>query len=114
MPTYAYLCDDCGNEVEVIQKMSDDPLTACDSCGGGLRKKMFPVGIVFKGPGFYVNDYANKKSATKETALPAATTDTKTEAKADSTPDAKTETKTETKTESAPKTETKTPAASAA
>jgi hypothetical protein len=41
--------------------MSDSPLSTCDRCGGDLRKKMFPVGIAFKGSGFYVNDYAAKK-----------------------------------------------------
>jgi predicted nucleic acid-binding Zn ribbon protein len=37
--------------------MSDEPLTICADCGGPLRRLMFPVGIVFKGSGFYVNDY---------------------------------------------------------
>jgi predicted nucleic acid-binding Zn ribbon protein len=41
--------------------MSDEPLTTCADCGGSLRKLLFPVGIVFKGSGFYVNDYKNKE-----------------------------------------------------
>lgn len=77
MPTYAYQCDACGSEVEVFQKMSDEPLTECDSCGGVLKKRMFPVGIVFKGSGFYVNDYAKKSSNASSTAAPAPATETK-------------------------------------
>jgi putative FmdB family regulatory protein len=65
MPTYGYQCTACGNGFEVVQKMSDAALTTCDLCGGELRKKIFPVGIAFKGSGFYVNDYANKGGAVK-------------------------------------------------
>lgn len=60
MPTYEYECSGCGNAFEAFQKMSDDPLTKCEACGGVLKKRVFPVGIVFKGSGFYVNDYARK------------------------------------------------------
>ena len=71
MPTYAYQCEACNAEIEVVQKMSDAPLTKCDSCGGKLQKRMFPVGIVFKGSGFYVNDYAkNGGSAVNPAAAP--------------------------------------------
>lgn len=73
MPTYAYHCDACGSDFEVFQKMSDEPLTECDSCGGPLKKRMFPVGIVFKGAGFYVNDYAAKSHASSTTAAAPAT-----------------------------------------
>jgi putative FmdB family regulatory protein len=75
MPTYAYRCHSCGAEIEIVQKMSDEPLKICESCGGKLQKLMFPVGIVFKGSGFYVNDYAKKRGAASSTtaAAPAAT-----------------------------------------
>ena len=63
MPTYGYQCTQCDNAFETVQKITDDPLTTCDVCGGPLRKKIFPVGIAFKGSGFYVNDYA--KTTTK-------------------------------------------------
>ena len=56
MPTYQYTCTDCGEQVEAVQKFSDDPLTVCPHCGGKLRKVFSPVGIVFKGSGFYRND----------------------------------------------------------
>ena len=57
MPIYEYQCDDCGASFEVMQKMSDDPLTACEKCGGPLRKVLHPVAIHFKGSGFYTTDY---------------------------------------------------------
>jgi putative FmdB family regulatory protein len=56
VPTYQYACTDCAERVEVVQKFSDDPLTVCASCGGRLRKVFSPVGIVFKGSGFYRTD----------------------------------------------------------
>ena len=57
MPIYEYQCDKCGASFEVMQKMSDDPLTECDKCGGTLRKVLHPVAIHFKGSGFYTTDY---------------------------------------------------------
>jgi predicted nucleic acid-binding Zn ribbon protein len=45
--------------VEVVQRMSDEPLRECKSCGGELRKVLFPPAVVYKGSGFYVTDYKN-------------------------------------------------------
>ena len=56
MPTYDYLCRDCGNVTEVIHSMLEDGPTVCEMCGGTLRRVLFPTGIIFKGPGFYRND----------------------------------------------------------
>ena len=56
MPTYQYRCTECSDELEVVQKFSDDPLTVCPACQGSLRKVFSPVGIVFKGSGFYRTD----------------------------------------------------------
>ena len=56
MPTYQYTCTECGEQVEVVQKFTDDALTVCTNCGGRLRKVFSPVGIVFKGSGFYRTD----------------------------------------------------------
>ncbi len=56
MPTYQYACTDCGDKSEVVQRFTDDPLTVCSLCGGKLRKVFSPVGIVFKGSGFYRTD----------------------------------------------------------
>jgi putative FmdB family regulatory protein len=56
VPTYEYACAECGERLEAVQKFTDDPLTVCPACGGKLRKLFSPVGIVFKGSGFYRND----------------------------------------------------------
>ncbi len=56
MPTYQYACTECGDRLEVVQRFSDDPLSVCAACGGRLRKVFSPVGIVFKGSGFYRTD----------------------------------------------------------
>jgi putative FmdB family regulatory protein len=56
VPTYEYACAECGERLEAVQKFSDDPLTVCPACGGRLRKLFSPVGIVFKGSGFYRTD----------------------------------------------------------
>jgi putative FmdB family regulatory protein len=68
MPIYGYECLDCGHGFEIVQKMTDANLTKCEACGGVLKKKIFPVGVVFKGSGFYVNDYASKGGAKEESA----------------------------------------------
>ena len=64
MPTYQYTCTECGEPVEAVQKFTDAPLTVCTACGGRLRKVFSPVGIVFKGSGFYRTDSRNGASAT--------------------------------------------------
>jgi putative FmdB family regulatory protein len=59
VPTYQYTCTDCAEPVEAVQKFTDEPLTLCAACGGRLRKVFSPVGIVFKGSGFYRTDSRN-------------------------------------------------------
>lgn len=63
MPTYQYVCTECGDQVEAVQKFTDDPLSVHDTCGGRLRKVFSPVGIVFKGSGFYRTDSRKASSA---------------------------------------------------
>lgn len=63
MPTYQYTCTECGEPLETVQKFSDEPLTVCPACGGRLRKVFSPVGIVFKGSGFYRTDSRNGAAA---------------------------------------------------
>ena len=75
MPTYQYTCTDCGEPVEAVQKFTDAPLTVCAACGGRLRKVFSPVGIVFKGSGFYRTDSRNGSSATAPAAKDKATAD---------------------------------------
>ncbi|MGZ4125262.1 MAG: FmdB family zinc ribbon protein [Actinomycetota bacterium] len=60
MPTYEYACTQCGQHVEVFQRLSEEPLTTCGACGGALRKVFHPAGIVFKGSGFYATDSRSK------------------------------------------------------
>lgn len=62
MPTYEYACVECGQHIEVVQSMSDPPLAVCSACGGRLRKVFAPIGIVFKGSGFYRTDSRGKSS----------------------------------------------------
>jgi putative FmdB family regulatory protein len=56
MPTYEYACKACGDHLEVVQSFKDDPLTECPKCSGELRKVFAPIGIAFKGSGFYKTD----------------------------------------------------------
>lgn len=56
MPTYQYVCTECGEPLEVVQKFSDDALTECPACNGKLRKVFSAAGIIFKGSGFYRTD----------------------------------------------------------
>jgi putative FmdB family regulatory protein len=65
MPIYEYACTACGERTEAKQGFDDPPLTECLKCGGKLRKLFSPVGIVFKGSGFYSTD--GRKSPSKAT-----------------------------------------------
>lgn len=57
MPTYTYQCENCGIRFDQFQHFSEEPLTICPECGKpALRKVYQPVGIVFKGKGFYATD----------------------------------------------------------
>ena len=59
MPTYVYECAKCGDEFELYQSFSEDPLKKHPGCGGKVAKVFQPVGIVLKGSGFYKNDSRN-------------------------------------------------------
>jgi putative FmdB family regulatory protein len=66
MPTYDYRCNECGHHFEAFQAMSAEPLTTCPLCGGPVERLIGAgAGLVFKGSGFYITDYKNKKSETK-------------------------------------------------
>jgi putative FmdB family regulatory protein len=56
VPTYDYRCKACGQDLEVFQSFTDEPLTTCEACGGELRKLFGAPGIAFKGSGFYKTD----------------------------------------------------------
>jgi putative FmdB family regulatory protein len=79
MPIYAYKCESCGHAKDVLQKMSDDPLSVCPACGNAtFRKQVTAAGFQLKGSGWYVTDFregqkpaANATSAAAETPKPA-------------------------------------------
>jgi len=110
MPTYVYACDTCGAQFEQFQSFKDEPLRTCPSCASALRRVFQPVGIVFKGSGWYITDSRKSGSATvsnddstgkaekTSTGDAAAPSETKSEAKSE--PAAKSETKSEAKSSS--------------
>lgn len=65
MPTYEYYCDACQENVEVFQKMSDEPLEVCPKCGEKALRRLISggSGLIFKGSGFYITDYKNKSTS---------------------------------------------------
>ncbi|MCC6146678.1 MAG: zinc ribbon domain-containing protein [Anaerolineaceae bacterium] len=66
MPIYTYRCENCGVRFERSQKFSDAPLTRCPECGKkALHKVYTPVGIVFKGSGFYATDHRSPSGMAK-------------------------------------------------
>jgi putative FmdB family regulatory protein len=60
MPIYEYRCDQ-GHTFEVMQRMTDDPLTSCSTCEAPVQRVFHPVAVHFKGSGFYNTDYGKKK-----------------------------------------------------
>jgi len=67
MPTYTYTCDNCGVRFDRHQKFSDKPLSKCPECSEeALRKVFTPVGIVFKGSGFYATDHRSPSGASRK------------------------------------------------
>jgi putative FmdB family regulatory protein len=60
MPIYEYRCDQ-GHTIEVMQRMTDDPLTSCSTCEAPVQRVFHPVAVHFKGSGFYNTDYGRQK-----------------------------------------------------
>jgi len=95
MPIYEYECMKCGQIKEVLQKISDSPLTQCDKCSGKLHKLVSQSSFHLKGTGWYVTDYADKKTSDSSN-------------KSNSSNTTKSEKETKSKTEKADSTEKKT------
>ena len=100
MPIYAYRCDACGHGRDVLQKMSDAPLTDCPSCGaaGSFKKQLTAAGFQLKGSGWYVTDFRGGSGGTSA----AATSGAAAPAAAESTAAASTESSASTTTSAAP------------
>ncbi len=75
MPTYSYRCDTCGHEFDATQRFSDDPLKECPECGASIRRVIQPVGIVFKGSGWYITDSRGPSTEAGDSNKPAAKKD---------------------------------------
>jgi putative FmdB family regulatory protein len=110
MPIYEYECEKCGNRFERVQSIHDDPICQCPECSGNLHKVIHPVGIIFKGSGWYITDSRKSTSSavTSETKKNGA--DSKPESKSNG-GESKTETKpapTETKAETKPESKAET------
>ena len=74
MPIYEYRCEN-GHQFEVIQSMSDDPVTSCEECGAPVERVFHPIAVHFKGSGFYNTDYKNKDTAKSEKAASGSNSD---------------------------------------
>lgn len=77
MPTYDYVCDACGNRFEEWQKITDEPIAVCPACGGPVHRVIYPVGLVFKGGGFYKTDNRPASGESNSTTATAAAADAK-------------------------------------
>jgi putative FmdB family regulatory protein len=101
MPTYGYRCSNCGHEFEILQRITDEPLTTCPKCQGKLTKKLYPVGISFKGSGFYTTDYkGSAKTAGASSNGSVKSSDGGSDSSSESKSESKTESKSEGKSES--------------
>ena len=80
MPIYEYVCEKCGHHLEVMQKMSDKPLSRCPNCKGKLEKVISQTSFQLKGSGWYISDYTKRS---KESSSTETKTETKTESKAE-------------------------------
>jgi len=65
MPTYQYRCATCLSRFDAVQRFADDSLTDCPTCGGMVKRVIQPVGVVFKGSGWYIND--SRKTSNSDT-----------------------------------------------
>jgi putative FmdB family regulatory protein len=87
MPIYGYRCER-GHTFEVMQRMTDDPLTSCSTCEAPVQRVFHPVAVHFKGSGFYNTDYGKKGSGASSSSDSGSKEPTKSESK-DSSKDSK-------------------------
>src|SRR5947209_10875146 len=92
MPIYEYRCEQ-GHVFEVMQRMSDDPVSSCQTCARPVERVFHPVAVHFKGSGFYNTDYGTRKRAREKAAESSSDTSSKSDAKSESKSDAKSDSK---------------------
>lgn len=91
MPIYAYRCEACGHDLEVLQKVNEAPPARCPKCGNNrLRKQLTAAGFRLKGSGWYETDFKGKKKPGKEAGKEPSSDKKKAESKVDKSPPAKT------------------------
>lgn len=88
MPLYEYQCTECGERVEIIQRLSDPPPAHCAKCNGDMKKLVSAPAIQFKGSGWYKTDYASKPSASTSSSSSESKSETKSETAATTKPEA--------------------------
>ena len=103
MPRYDYECDSCHHVFELKQSFDSEPVAPCPNCENAARRLIHSVPVVFKGSGFYVNDYGKGKSGSNGTSdsTASADSDSKSESKSDDKPKAKSKAKAEASTKAA-------------
>ncbi len=98
MPIYEYQCDECGHKLEVMQRMSEDPLKTCPSCAeDALKKLISKMNFQLKGTGWYETDFKNKGKPEAEKSADKEGSDDKDGAKESKKDDAKKDTTTDSK-----------------
>jgi putative FmdB family regulatory protein len=90
MPMYEYECGSCGRRFEQLQRITEDALATDPECGGPVHRVIQPVGIIFKGSGFYVNDSRKTNSSSSaSSSYDGSKAETKSETKSESKSDSK-------------------------
>jgi putative FmdB family regulatory protein len=113
MPTYEYLCKNCGERFEKVQSFSARPLKKHETCGGDLQKVFHASGVVFKGPGFYATDSRPARSSADSSSSDSKDSKDSSDSK-DSTPKSTETTKKDTPAKKDSKSKTSTPRTAAA
>jgi putative FmdB family regulatory protein len=114
VPTYEYACTACGERLEAVQSFTDPALSECPACGGALRKVFSPVGVVFKGSGFYKTDSRSSSSGASSGSTGDAKSDSKSSADAPAKSDSAASTSSTSSTSSSSSSTSSTPAAKTA
>ena len=100
MPLYDYRCQSCDHVFEMRQSFSSEPVATCPSCSSGAQRVIHSVPVVFKGSGFYVNDYGKGRSGgSSSSSSSSESKDSSAEKDSDTKPKAKSESKSESKKE---------------